>query len=492
MRLLFDRDLHSKVEALDRSQAIIEFALDGTIITANKNFLDAVGYRLDEIGGQSHGMLVAQAFRESEAYSDFWAALRRGEFQTGEFKCIGKSGREIWMQATYNPILGRDGKPIKVVKFASDVTEQALRTIGHEGQVTAINRVQAVIEFALDGTILTANDNFLATLGYRLEEVQGHHHSLFVDPTERDSAEYRRFWDALGRGEYQMAEYKRLAKGGREVFILGSYNPIFDRDGRLLKIVKFVTDVTATVLERRQRAALQSAIAQDLDAIAEAASGVSQQAGQAAQLSTHVSGDIQTVASGAEELAASVSEISAQVAQASEISGQAVDQARETHRIIAGLSASAAQIGEVVALIQSIAAQTNLLALNATIEAARAGEAGRGFAVVASEVKELANQTARATEQIGTQIAGSQEATRGAVEAIGSIQGTIVKLNEVATAISTAVEQQSAVTREMSSSMQTAAQGVGAITANLGVIAQSAERANGATQQLRVAAQSAA
>ncbi|MFD1304211.1 methyl-accepting chemotaxis protein, partial [Methylobacterium marchantiae] len=214
-------------------------------------------------------------------------------------------------------------------------------------------------------------------------------HGMFVDPDLRAGAEYKRFWENLGRGEYQADEYRRIAKGGREVFIQGTYNPIFDRDGRPLKVVKFATDVTRQVLERRSRAALQVSIATDLNAIAGAASGASQQAGQAARASTQVSSDIQTVASGAEELAASVSEISMQVTHASEISGQAVKQAEETSAIIAGLSGAATRIGEVVALIQGIAAQTNLLALNATIEAARAGEAGRGFAVVATEVKAL-------------------------------------------------------------------------------------------------------
>ncbi|MEG9526757.1 MAG: methyl-accepting chemotaxis protein, partial [Hyphomicrobiales bacterium] len=308
----------------------------------------------------------------------------------------------------------------------------------------------------------------------------------------RDSAAYRAFWDRLGRGEYEAAEFKRRAKGGREVFIQGSYNPIFDRDGRPLKIVKFATDVTAQVLDRQRRTELQTALARDLDAIAEASSKVSRQAGEGAQSSAHVSGDIQSIASGAEQIATSVAEISAQVVQASEMSGRAVEQAQATQAIISGLNDSAEQIGAVVALIQTIAAQTNLLALNAAIEAARAGTAGRAFAVVASEVKALADQTAKATEQIAVQITGTQTATEKAVAAVGSIQATIVGLNTVAATIATAVEEQSAVTRAMSTTMQTAAQGVGAITSGLGLIAESAGQADEATQTLRAAAQSLA
>lgn len=492
MRLFGKSDADFQMEALHRSQAIIEFKIDGTILTANKNFLDAIGYTLPEIQGKHHSLFVDPGQRDSAAYRAFWAALARGEAQIAEFKRIAKGGRPIWMLATYNPILGRDGRPTKVIKFATDITAQVVRTADHEGQIQALHRSQAIIEFAVDGIILTANSNFLDTMGYSLDEIRGRHHSMFVDPVFRTSAAYEEFWGVLGRGEYVADEFKRIAKGGRAVFIQGSYNPIFDRDGQLLKVAKFCIDVTAQVLRRNRRAEAQVVIATDLNAIAGAASSASLQASQAAQASTQVSSDIQTVASGAEELAASVSEISLQVTHASEISGQAVREAEQTSSIIAGLSGAATRIGEVVALIQGIAAQTNLLALNATIEAARAGEAGRGFAVVATEVKALAAQTSKATEQIGTQILATQEATQEAVGAIDSIQRTITTLNEVASAISAAVEEQSAVTREMSASMQTASTSVGLITSSLSEIACATEEVDVATQKVREAARAVA
>jgi methyl-accepting chemotaxis protein len=211
-----------------------------------------VGYGLEEVQGQHHRMFVDAAEREGQAYAAFWAALRRGEFQAAEFRRIAKGGREIWIQATYNPILDPAGRPIKVVKFATDITAQKLSHADYAGKVAAISKAQAMIEFALDGTILTANANFLAAVGYDLHEVEGQHHRMFVDPAEREGEEYRAFWAALRRGEFQAAEFRRIAKGGREIWIQATYNPILDPAGRPIKVVKFATDITAEVAKRRQ------------------------------------------------------------------------------------------------------------------------------------------------------------------------------------------------------------------------------------------------
>ncbi|SFM72323.1 methyl-accepting chemotaxis sensory transducer with Pas/Pac sensor [Methylobacterium pseudosasicola] len=360
--------------------------------------------------------------------------------------------------------------------------------IDQAGQLDALQRSQAVIEFALDGTILTANPNFLDAVGYRLEEIRGRHHSLFVDAVEQHGSAYRGFWAQFARGEFAAGEFRRIAKCGREVWIQASYNPIRDRDGVPKKVVKFATDITAQVQDRQRRAEAQRTIGTDLDAIGEAVEAVTRQTAEAAGIVGQVSSDIQAVASGAKELSASVGEISQQVSHAARMASEAVEQARHTGSIVEGLSGQAAQIGEVVTMIQGIASQTNLLALNATIEAARAGASGKGFAVVASEVKALAEQTAKATDQIRVQITATQAATREAVGAIGSIQGTIRSLDEVSAAIAAAVEEQSAVTREMSGSMHTAAHGVTTIAGGMEAIARVSEQLDAATQQVRVAA----
>ena len=473
-------ELKGTVEALNRSQAVIEFEPDGTIITANENFLAALGYSLAEIQGRHHGMFVDPKERESAEYRGFWAALKRGEFQVAEYKRVAKGGREIWIQASYNPIKGADGATLKVIKFATDVTERKMRDADTRGQIEAIGKSQAVIEFNLDGTIITANENFLATLGYRLDEIQGRHHSMFVDEKERTGAAYRDFWEALRRGEFQAGQYRRVGKGGKEIWIQASYNPIFDLSGKAFKIVKFATDIT-------RKTQLQREIDRDLGVIADAITTADEQITGAASASEQTSVNVQAVASGAEELQASIAEISRRVTDASKISAQAVDQSRRTNEIVTGLSSSAGRIGDVVNLINTIAAQTNLLALNATIEAARAGEAGRGFAVVASEVKSLATQTSKATEEIGGQIAAVQSATNEAVGAIGDISKTIDTINEISETIAAAVEEQNAVTKEIASNMQTASAGVRAISENMSQIATATRSANEATQKVKEA-----
>jgi methyl-accepting chemotaxis protein len=239
----------AQATAIGKSQAVIEFEMDGKIITANQNFLDALGYRLEEIRGKHHSMFVAPGLRDSAEYRSFWANLNRGEYQSAEYKRLGKGGKEVWIQGSYNPIFDRNGKPCKVIKFATDITAQKVRSMEDAGKMAAIGRSQAVIEFDLDGTIITANDIFLKVLGYSLAEIQGKHHSMFVAPAERDSNAYREFWASLNRGEFQSAEYKRFGKGGKEVWILASYNPILDDTGKPFRVVKFASDVSAQKLK---------------------------------------------------------------------------------------------------------------------------------------------------------------------------------------------------------------------------------------------------
>jgi methyl-accepting chemotaxis protein len=247
----------NQLAAIGKSQAVIEFEVDGTILTANENFVGAVGYSLEEIQGQHHRMFCEPSLSKSPEYQDFWAKLGRGEYQSGEYKRIGKGGKEIWIQASYNPILDSDGKPFKVVKYATDITAQKLQNADYEGQIAAIGKSQAVIEFKMDGTIVNANENFLGAVGYSLDEIRGKHHRMFCDPAYTASAEYKLFWDALNRGEFQSAEYKRFGKGGREIWIQASYNPILDLNGKAFKVVKYASDITGQKARNAKLASYQ-------------------------------------------------------------------------------------------------------------------------------------------------------------------------------------------------------------------------------------------
>jgi methyl-accepting chemotaxis protein len=420
-----------KIAAIGRAQAVIEFNMDGTIITANENFLKTLGYSLGEIQGKHHGMFVEPSMRDSTAYRQFWASLNRGDFLAAEYKRIGKGGKEVWILASYNPILDEKGKPFKVVKFATDVTEQKLRTADLAGQIEAIGKAQAVIEFNMDGTIIGANENFLKTLGYSLTEIKGRHHSMFVDPAERDGAAYREFWASLNRGEYQAAEYKRIGKGGKEVWIQASYNPILDLNGKPFKVVKYATDTTAQVLVRMGNERVRAMM--------------------------------ETVAAGAEELNASVREISEAMTKSRGTAMSAVGEVEAADAQAQRLNDAAQAMSGIVELIGNITGQINLLALNATIESARAGEAGRGFAVVASEVKNLANQAKQATDKIGQEIDNLNGISGDVVGALNKIKQAIQSVAEYVTTTAAAVEEQSTVTSEMSSNMQRAASEASAI-----------------------------
>lgn len=492
-------ELKGQIEAIQKVQAVIEFELDGTIIKANENFLNTLGYTLEEIQGRHHSMFIEPAFKESQEYKDFWANLAAGKFQSAEYKRIGKGGKEIWIQASYNPIFNLDGTPFKVVKFATDITKQKIEKENSDRQLAEINRTQAVIEFTQDGIVTHANDNFLNTLGYRLDEIKGQHHSMFVEPEFKSSLEYKQFWDELNQGIFQTAEYRRIGKGGKEVWIQATYNPVLDINGKTCKVTKFAQDITARktaeanlkqtlgIVGRNAQALTSSSV--QLSATAQQMSGnseeTSNQSETAASAAEQVSKNVETVATSAEEMSATVKEVAKNANEAASIASTAVTVAKSTNSTVAKLGESSVEIGKVIKVITSIAQQTNLLALNATIEAARAGEAGKGFAVVANEVKELAKQTANATEDISQKIEAIQQNTSGAVDGIGQIGDIITQINDIQNTIASAVEEQSATTNEIALNASEAAKGSIEISRNIASVSEAAQStAQGASETL--------
>jgi len=792
-----EEELEGILAAINKAQATMEFELDGTIITVSDEFSKMIGYTRAEIQGKHHSTLVDEATRQSSEYRELWAKLNRGEPHFQESRRKGKDGKDVWLSLNYLPVFDRSGKPFKVFEYIIDHTKLKQQLADYTGELSAISRAQAVAEFELNGTLITANDNILKTLGYTLDEVKGRNHSMFTDEATRQSAEYREFWAMLNRGEYLVAEYKCIGKGGKEVWLQGSYNPIFDLNGKPFKVVCYTTDVTerklvtATVakyLDQISKGDIPAKIAETysgdfnlmknsvntcidavnalvadadmlskaavegklgtradaskhggdfrkivegvnstLDAVigplkvaadyvdkiskgnipakitdsyngdfnviknnlnacidglgglqegtavaqrmavndyskavdgkyvgifADLAAGIngvqtrihrvvdcirkisqgnledleeykkigrrsendelvpslmalmtniqalvtdanmlskaavegklatradaskhqgdyrkvvegvnatldavigplnevaetvgklatgdltlqmtadyagdfkqlseavnrlatqvrgaiqhianntgslvssseeltatsqqmssnaeetSTQASVVSAASEQVSKNVQTVATGTEEMGASIREIAKNVNEAARVATSAVKMAESTNETVAKLGESSAEIGKVIKVITSIAQQTNLLALNATIEAARAGEAGKGFAVVANEVKELAKQTAKATEDISQKIDAIQTDTKGAVQAIGQISGIINQINDISGTIATAVEEQTATTNEMARNVSEAAKGSSEIAGNITGVAKAAQ-----------------
>ena len=437
-------DFEGKVNAISRAQAVIEFTVDGEILDANENFLAVLDYSIDEVRGKHHRMFCEPDYVQNVAYRDMWEKLARGEFLAGEYKRIGKGGKEVWIRATYNPILDLTGKPVKVVKFAMDVTDEKLRNAEFESRVTAVDRSQATIEFDLSGNIVTANENFLSTMGYTLREIVHQHHSMFCDPEYLKTKEYGDFWRRLNEGETHSGRFHRVGKYGRDVHIQASYSPVYDLSGKPVRVVKHAYDVTRQV-ELEQTISSKSAEMQ----------------GMVAQLTEAIS-DISTGASGAQILATDTE-------GAATAGSEAINNTIESIDLI---SRSSKQIAKIVGVIGELANQTNLLAFNAAVEAARAGEHGVGFSVVAEEVRRLAERSAEAAAEIsrlidesGERVEQGTERSNNAREAFQGIAKSVEKTARAISEIAQSADTQEKVSRKVVSMIEELASSTSAITA---------------------------
>lgn len=601
-------DPGSLIAAINRSQAVIEFRLDGTILTANDNFLKAMGYDISDIKGRHHSMFCEPEYVQSPEYKQFWEKLGRGEYDTGEYKRIGKGGKEVWIIASYNPVLGRDGKPQKVIKFATNVTESRVElkvrtdimnltsivseanlrgdilnindkfievskyskeeligkphnttrhpdmpkevfkemwaTIGRgkifrgivknrakdgtpyyvdaviapilgdngkpkkyigvryditgteierqnmKGVIRAIDASFAYSEFDTAGNFLSCNKNFQTSIEYTEEELKGKHHRIFCDQSFANSAEYSQFWPDLKAGKNKSGVFKSVTRSGKEVWLQAVFSPVTDEVGRVIKVVQIATDVSEQqkmIVSIQETANTLASASSELTATATemstTASKTSRESDSAAAAAEEVSAGVQTVATNMEEMVASIKEIGRSTSESAQMARTTMAKAQESNQIVTKLGTSSQEIGDVIKVISSIAQQTNLLALNATIEAARAGEAGKGFAVVANEVKELAKQTAKATDDITHKIGAIQTDTKSAVEAIAGISQAVEKLNGISGVIATAVEEQTATTNEISRVVVESKKGVESIANTVKTVSMAASASNASSNQ---------
>ena len=477
-----NKEEKAQLNAIDEHFAVISFSPDGIILEANQNFLNALGYTENEVLGKHHKIFCDSKLVNSKEYSDFWNELKKGTVQTSEFKRIKKDGHSIFIQASYTPIKDNSGKVYKIIKFAQDVTAKKLEDLYFKGQIQAIGKSQAIIEFDMNGIILNANENFLKAIDYSLDEIKGKHHSIFCEESYKNSNEYKDFWEKLNNAEFQSGEFLRIGKDGKKVYIQATYNPIIDIDNKPFKVVKYATEITA---RKNTMFSIQKNIEKlnkSLNHLSGASNSMSIDAENSMKGSQEVSVSIEQMDQAVNELSekievmlSSITSIADAAANGEKIALGAKEQSKSTSSDIIKLNQESSKIGETINLITQIAFQTNILSLNAAVEAATAGEAGRGFAVVAAEVRNLATRSNEAAKEITSAIESIQTLVKNSLKSINSVDSTIEEISLMSSNISKSILEQKTISNQLASTALQTSKGLNEISNSMINVSQSAQ-----------------